>query len=159
MPESLIGFVKILRNDLGFSEYRHEVGIPRPTGNKMDMKVTLSGPPRFSDVDSDVKSMRVQGLLQTGGGDREEMKKAPCLLPTEFLQVETMNIGNNHEMAIGIRKLIHHDKGLGSAEQDQVLAILLFQKFLAKEASRLFFLQDIIHSPWGPKKFHFLFLP
>ena len=61
-------------------------------------------------------------------------------------------------MAIVIWKFVHHHETGGSTVEDEILPISLFKKFRTEEATLLFLLQNVIHPPRSPKKFHRSFL-
>jgi hypothetical protein len=66
-----------------------------------------------------------------------------------------MSSGNDEQVAVVIGIEVHDDKGMLSAIQDIVLAVVILLRFLAENAPCGFFRTEyVFHAPGGPETIH-----
>jgi hypothetical protein len=105
----------------------------------VNVNVFFTGSPHFSDVDTDIETMRLEAFFQNLGGGSQQKEELSKFSIAQFLQTEAMASGNDHQVAIVIREFVHHHEGISPLMENKVLFIFLLQRFHAKEAPPLLF--------------------
>ena len=116
--------MNMLRHDAHVCNDAHEIRIPIPSGNDVDMEVIFN--PRtgsFTQVYPDIDPLRQGDCVQNVTGYFDEIEKIEDLLARQTIQVRHMTKGRHQEMAVAVRIAIQHDKRKRGAVQDKVFPV------------------------------------
>ncbi len=155
ISDPLVRALERLGQDTRLSEDGHEIRIPVPARDNMDMDMGLDPcPRRFADVRAHIERLRAINLSEDGhAACRQFHHLSPCQR-IELLQVRFMIKWDYHYMPAGIGIAIEDHVSAPAAERDQVL-YTIFQSLRATEHTPIFFIAfNIFHTPWGPEVIH-----
>ena len=78
-----------------------------------------------SEVHPHVETLRIQFLPQGGHRPLGETEDFTPLFRIEQLEVPHMPVGNNHDVAVGVRESVENNKSARAPEKDEILGAVL----------------------------------
>jgi len=120
----------------------------------MEMQMFLPRSGHLSKVQTNIEPLGTEARPQGSDGGLQEMEQFFTLLIAQLLHLETVTPRNDHQMAIGIGKLVHHHKSAFPLVKDEILFILSLGRFLTEKASLLPLVTNVDHPPWSPNRLH-----
>jgi len=137
MPKRAIGFAQGLGDDLGVSDDRHKVGVPIPSRNKMQVKVSrYPCTCRTSQIESYVESIRLHDPFQSGHPILDEMEHFQPLGFFQSFQKTDMPVRGDHQVSVVVWVEIQQRECLDPSDQDLTGFVRLRLPFLTEQASR-----------------------
>ena len=106
------------------AEYGHKIRVARPTGDSVEMYMVLD--PRASDlaqVGADVKAVRLHGHAQGRQPSIQELHHFGQCGGCQVFKAGDMHIGYNHKMPVVVGIAIQDEKGVLTAQEDEIVSI------------------------------------
>ena len=161
VEEVVCGF-EGLGNDADFAHARHEVRIAIPTGDDVPVEVAWdSSSPGRADVESDIKSIGVESGLNPGDGVSDELVDFEEFSVGKIREVRGVLIGSDHEVTACVGVAVKYDKGMFSAVEDKVFAVVGLGGKIDENTAGLVGRVcgfDVIESPRCPKLISHIFI-
>lgn len=134
----------------------HEIGIVRPAGHQVHMKVGgQSGPGTGSYIDADVQTLGTERFPEGAGHQVDGFPKIGRLVGRKFKELGDRAVREDHEMARIVGKSVEDRKtGLAPVE-DKIIFVIAGPRNFGKNIGIRFLLScNITVAPGSPKMFH-----
>ena len=158
MAEAGVGDLKVFGVDAGFGRDGHEIGIAEPAGEGVKMQVAgYTGSCGAAEVHAEIHAVGLVILLEGffhALGESHHFVEGGGIAEIEFGDV---GVGDDHDVAGGIRKTIKNDEDFCAAIGDERLGIVVARDGVAEDAVRLLAGCDLRHvlvAPRSPEIVH-----
>ncbi len=145
----------VLRYHSDLASDGHEIGITTPPRHYMHVEVLLdSGTGTLPDIDADIEALGAERGSQAIYTIFSCLHKVPEGISVQAVEGRCMEIWNDHQMAVVVRILIHHNEDVRATVEYKVGPVIPLLRFQAKNTVFLFLSEDIFHAPGCPENFH-----
>ncbi|MEY2465945.1 MAG: hypothetical protein QOD03_466, partial [Verrucomicrobiota bacterium] len=150
-------FGERLRHDGGAAEDGHKVRVAVPARDDVNMQMFVNARTRaFTEVNADVEAIRIHHMGQSILASPRELHQVGEFFFGEVVQRIGLLVGNDHQMAAGVRIFIKQRK-TGAVADDDIVGFVIGRLGNAREhafVERGFGRQDIFDTPRGVQRFH-----
>lgn len=131
----------------------HEVGVPDPAGDDMEMKVVVharSG--GFPQIPANVEALGFDAFFEQGLGMGAEMPEFDDLFLGEVAHFGDLAVGDRHQVTDRIGIPVHEEKSLFATGHDEVGGIVTSLGGLGQKIGWSLLLGlEILHPPGSPE--------
>src|SRR5580698_5758476 len=156
--EALIGDAEVFGVDAGFSGDGHEIGIAEPAREGVEVEMADDACAcGAAEVHAEIHAVRLVICLEGFFHALGQMHHFAEGIAIAQIQFGDVSVGNDHDVAGGVREAVEDDENLRAAIDDERVLIVLPGGGVAKNAVGLFPRHDLRHvriAPGGPEIVH-----
>src|SRR5580692_3111536 len=156
--EALIGDAEVFGVNAGFSGDGHEIGIAEPAREGVEVEMADDACAcGAAEVHAEIHAVRLVICLEGFFHALGQMHHFAEGIAIAQIQFGDVSVGNDHDVAGGVREAVEDDENLRAAIDDERVLIVLPGGGVAKNAVGLFPRHDLRHvriAPGGPEIVH-----